>query len=103
MVDLYTASVIIFFALLGVIIYVDRKNIEFKYILFLRRTKRFRNLIDKIANISPLAWKVIGTIGIVVAFYYMIQGMYLLFLLTYQISLGLIQEPALQFILPTPA
>ena len=103
MVDLYTASIIIFFVLLGILIYADRKKIEFKYILILRRTKKFGNLIDRIARISPLGWKVVGTIGIIVALYYMVQGLYLLLLITYQISAGVITEPALQFILPTPA
>ncbi len=103
MIDLYTLSIIVFFIVLGVAVYIDRKKIEFKYILIIRRTKRFRDLIDRIARISPSAWKVIGTIGILVVFYYMFQGVYLISMLTYQVSLGLIEQPALQFILPTPA
>ncbi len=90
--DLYFFSVLLFFFVLGILIYKDRKNIEFKYILFLRRTKKFKKGIDKIAKKSPLFWKVIGTIAIVVCFYYMIQGVYIL----------LIYQPSLQFVLPTP-
>jgi membrane-associated protease RseP (regulator of RpoE activity) len=102
MIDLYTLSIIMFFLVLGALIFVDRKRIEFKYILIIRRTKKFRDIIDRIARISPTAWKIIGTIGVLVALYYMIQGMYLLFMITYQVSIGAVKQPALQFILPTP-
>jgi len=102
MIDLYLLSVILFFAVLGILIYRDRKHIEFKYILVMRRTKRFKKLIDKIARKSPLLWKIIGTIAIAVCLYYMLQGLYLLSMMGYYISTGVIEQPALQFVLPTP-
>ena len=43
MVDLYTLSVIIFFAILGILIYRDRKRIDFKYILIMRRIPNTKN------------------------------------------------------------
>jgi membrane-associated protease RseP (regulator of RpoE activity) len=92
MIDIYTLSVIMFFAILGILIYKDRKNIDFKYILIMRRTKKFRNFIDKVAKKSPLLWKIIGTIAFAVCFFYMIQGVYLLWIF----------QPAIQFVLPTP-
>ncbi|MFQ6020486.1 MAG: site-2 protease family protein [Candidatus Aenigmatarchaeota archaeon] len=101
--DVYTLSIIAFFIILGILIYKDRKNIEFKYILLMRRTKKFRKFIDKMAQKSPLFWKIVSTIGIIVCFYYMLQGLYLLSVLSYNISVGVIKEPALQFILPTPS
>ena len=93
MIDLYSLSVIVFFAILAVLIYKDRKNIDFKYILFMRRTKKFRNAIDNIARKSPLFWKIVGTIAILICLFYMIQGTYLLFTI----------QPAVQFVLPTPS
>lgn len=92
MIDYYTASVIAFFAVLAFLIYRDRKHIDFKYILFMRRTKKFRNGIDRVARKSPLFWKVIGTIAIFICFYFMINGSVTLFL----------TQPAVQLLLPTP-
>lgn len=89
MIDLYTLSVLIFFAFLAIIIYKDRKNIDFKYILFMRKTKRFRKLIDNIAKISPRFWKIVATFGVVVCFFYMIQGTFLLTTIQPQIQLVL--------------
>lgn len=103
MIDPYSLSVIVFFAILGILIYKDRKHIEFKYVVVMRRTKRFRKFIDRIARKSPLLWKVIGTIAIVVCFYYMISGLYIIFNLAYRIYLGEITQPTLQFIFPIPS
>src|SRR3990172_3822068 len=100
-IDLYTLSIVVFFVILGILIYADRKKIEFKYILVMRRTTKFRDLIDRIASISPSAWKIIGTVGVLVSLYFMVQGFYLLLLIVYQVSIGLVEQPALQFILPT--
>jgi len=93
MIDLYTASVLMFFVILGVIIYRDRKNLDIKYILVMKRTKRFRNIIDRIARISPKFWKVVGTIAILTCLFFMVQGVYILFT----------TQPSVQFVLPTPS
>jgi membrane-associated protease RseP (regulator of RpoE activity) len=93
MIDLYSLSVIVFFAFLGILIYRDRKNLEIKYILVMKRTKRFRDIIDKIAKKSPLFWKIVGTIAIVICLFFMVQGVYILFT----------TQPAVQFVLPTPS
>jgi membrane-associated protease RseP (regulator of RpoE activity) len=92
MIDYYTLTVVLFFGLLGILIYRDRKHVEFKYILVMRRTKKFRDVIDRIAKTSPRFWKILGTLAIVVCLFYMIQGVYIIFT----------TQPAVQFILPTP-
>ncbi|MEM5778540.1 MAG: site-2 protease family protein [Candidatus Aenigmatarchaeota archaeon] len=92
MLDPYSLSVFLFFIILGILIYKDRKNIEIKYILVMKRTKRFRNLIDKIAKLSPIFWKAVGTVAFLVCLFYMVQGTYILFT----------TQPAVQFVLPTP-
>jgi len=102
MIDLYTLSVIIFFAVLGILIYKDRKSIDFKYVLIMRRTKRFRNLLDKIARTSPLFWKITGTIAIIVCLGSMIFGIYNLLNNAYLVYIGVIVPPP-ALAIPIPA
>lgn len=103
MIDLYTLSVVVFFAFLGILIYRDRKNIDFKYILFMRRTKRFTNVIDRIARISPLFWKIVGSIAVVVCSVAMVYGTYILIQTAYLVYTGVITQPGLQIALPIPS
>jgi membrane-associated protease RseP (regulator of RpoE activity) len=103
MVDLYTLSVVAFFAILGVLIYKDRKNIEFKYILFMRRTNRFTSLIDRAARISPRFWKIIGSIAVVVCFITMAYGTFVLIQTDYLVYKGILNQPGLQIALPIPS
>jgi membrane-associated protease RseP (regulator of RpoE activity) len=103
MIDLYLLSVILFFGILAILIYNDRKNIDFKYILFMRRTKRFRNILDRIAQKSPLFWKVVGTIAFIICLAVMIYGTWNLINVVYLIYTGVITQPSLQIILPIPS
>jgi len=68
----------------------------------MRKTKRFKNILEKVAKVSPRFWKIIGTIGLFVSLYFMLQGTYLLVNIAYNIYIGQIKQPALQFILPAP-
>jgi membrane-associated protease RseP (regulator of RpoE activity) len=101
--DAYFMSVVLFFAVLGVVIYRDRKNVEFHTVVVMRRTERFRNLIDKIANISPRFWRIAATLGILMAVYVMVYGIYLLLKTSGMIISGAIKQPALQLVLPSPS
>lgn len=103
MVDIYLISVIIFFAILGVLIYRGRKNIQHKYFIFYKReTKRGQQLLDSVVKISPTFWKTLGTVGIGIGFLAMIYGLYT-FIITVQLALeGIIDQPALKIILPSP-
>jgi membrane-associated protease RseP (regulator of RpoE activity) len=101
MVDLYTVSVLIFFSILAVLIYRDRKKIDVKYVLFMRRTKRFSGIIDRIANISPRFWKALGAIGIIVCLFMMANGVYSMFYTAYLVYTGVITRPAVQIALPS--
>jgi hypothetical protein len=104
MIDLYLLSVILFFSLLAVLIYRDRKKIDFQYyILFMRRTKRFRDILDRIARKSILFWKIVGTIAIVVCLYFMAQGTYALINTDYLVYTGVITQPPVQIALPIPS
>ncbi len=103
MIDLYLLSVILFFLILGILIYRDRKNIDFKYILFMRRTKKFRNILDKIAKKSILFWKIVGTIAFIVCLFFMAYGTYTMFNVAYLVYKGIITQPALSIALPVPS
>ena len=104
MVDPYTLSVIAFFAILGVLIYKDRKNIELNsYVIIMRRTKRFTKLIDRIASFSPRFWRAVGSVAVVVCFIVMAYGTYLLVQTAYLVYTGVINQPALQIALPIPS
>ena len=101
--DIYLISVIAFFVVIAGIIYKYRKRIDIKYyILFMFRTKKFSQMIDNIAKKSPKFWKVVSTIAILVCFYYMIQGVYLLLVSSQAIFTGEFTKPGLQLVLPSP-
>ncbi|MBN2202843.1 MAG: site-2 protease family protein [Candidatus Aenigmarchaeota archaeon] len=103
MIDLYTASVVAFFAFLGVIIYRDRKNIEFKYVLLMRKTKRFSKLLDDVAKKSIGFWKIVGTLAFIVCLFFMIYGAWNMVNVAYLVYSGAIDQPALSIALPIPS
>ncbi len=104
MVDFYLLSVVVFFALLAALIYRDRKKIQISYyLLYMRRTKRFRNLIDSVAKASPGFWKAFGTIGVIVAFGAMFFGVYNISQTAGLALSGAIKEPAAGIVLPIPS
>jgi membrane-associated protease RseP (regulator of RpoE activity) len=98
--DIYTLSVFAFIILLAFLVYTRRKRIEFHGILLLYRTKRFRNMIDTIAQKFPRLWKIVGTIGIIVAFYFMASGMLYLIESAMLIHSGEIKEATVKLVLP---
>ena len=101
--DMYLASVLIFFAILAVVIWRDRKNIEVKYVLLMRRTKKGKKMIDRIVNISPKIWKIIGTIGVLVCIYVMITSLFSIVITLQLMFEKVITVPTIQFLLPTPS
>jgi len=102
--DYYLLSVIAFFALLAGLIYRDRKKIQISYyLLYMRRTKRFRDVIDSVAKASPRFWKVFGTIGVIVAFGAMFFGLYSMSQAAALALSGKIKEPSAGLVLPIPS
>jgi membrane-associated protease RseP (regulator of RpoE activity) len=99
--DVYTLSVLVFFAILAILIYRDRKNVEIKYIVFMRRTKKGLKFLDKIAEHKKF-WKIFGTIGVFVGLYLMINGMYILVQYGKLLITGQVKQPGLSFVLPSP-
>lgn len=96
-------SFIAFVAVVAAVIYMDRKNIKLTAgILLMRRTKRFRAIIDRVARRHRTFWSAFGILGVVVAVITMIGGSLLLIDQTVKIATGVTKEGA-RLILPGPA
>ncbi len=103
MADAYLISVIAFFAVLAFLIYKDRKNIKHKYYIFYKReTKSGVKLLDKVVNWSPLFWKIIGNLSVIVSVAAMTLGIFYLVLTVVLILEGKLTEPGIRLLLPTP-
>ncbi len=99
--DFYFISVIVFFIILGLALYRDRKNLEVKYILIIRRSKKGLEIFDKIAKNSKF-WKILGNIGILASLYLMIFGLVNLIAISKAIIEGKITGPTGGIVLPSP-
>ena len=64
--NLEIASLIVFFSIMAILIYKDRKHIEFKYGLVTRRTKRGRRFIYRVAKKYRRELRVLGNIGVII-------------------------------------
>lgn len=103
MVDAYLVSVIAFFVVLAFLIYKDRKNIQHKYYIFYKReTKSGLKLLDKAVNWSPLFWKIIGNLSVIVSVAAMALGIFYLVMTVVLILEGKLTEPGIRLLLPTP-
>ena len=91
---------IVFFATLVIVIYHDRKNLEFQKILIIKRTDRGKKLLDNVASWNPSFWNALSTLFVIIAFAFMLYGIYILSLSTYFVVKRIITRPAIQLILP---
>ena len=97
---MYFLSVLIFVLILAILIYRDRRNIEFHYILLMRRTKSGIKLLDKL--VKPLIlWKIVGNFGILIAFLLMFEGFFSLIKYGQLLLEGVAKMPGLSFIFPS--
>jgi len=101
MLDIYLLSIIIFFGILGIVIYFDRKNIEFKYILLMRRTRKGIELFDRIAKFRKF-WKTVGIIAIVICLFLIADGLFSLSFRSWQIITGEVKEGFGGVVFPSP-
>lgn len=101
MADILTISAIGFFVVVGILAYLDRKNVEFKSFMLLRRTKKGIQLIDSIAKSSPRFWNLIGLIAIPTALITMFLGMAMMLYISGTILSGKQEGPAMSLILPS--
>jgi len=79
-VSIELATFVGFVAFLASVIYFDKKYIKFQGGVFIRRTKKGRDFIDHTAKKSPVFWRVLGNIGVVICIASMVMiFIYLLF------------------------
>ncbi len=100
--DFYTLSIILFIATLAVLIWRNRKKLEFQGVLVLYRTKRFLEVIESVANKSPRFWKILGSFAVILCFYFMFFGVSYLANSALKVAVGEIKESELKLVLPAP-
>src|SRR5437867_6183395 len=66
MVDLEIVSALTFFAVVALLVFRDRKNIEFQFGLVIKRWTRGKELIDKFVARAKRFLPIIGNIGIII-------------------------------------
>jgi len=81
-------SALLFVFFLVSVFYKDRKNVKRESILLLRRTKRGRRFIIWLGRRFSGFWKIVGTIGVLVGFYFSFWIFYMLFAQTHMLLSG---------------
>ncbi len=89
-----------FIIVIAGLIFSDKKNVKLEGIVIIRRTKKGRHFIDKIANKWPGFWRKMSTAGIVVAVIIMIFGSVLLLTQAWSVIEG--AEGGVKLLLPGP-
>ena len=75
----------VFFGVMIILVYLDRKNIEFKYGLVIRRTKKGKKMICRFAEKHRKKLQTLGNIGVIVCIIASIIGIFYLFRSSYSI------------------
>jgi membrane-associated protease RseP (regulator of RpoE activity) len=99
--DIYVISFIAFFAIVGIIVYWDRKNWQFS-LISIRKTKKGVKFFDRIAKLSPRAWKAVGIVAIAVCILLFFLGIFLFLSFAKLVIQGLVTEPGGGVLIPTP-
>ncbi|NOZ82160.1 MAG: hypothetical protein GXO63_03375 [Candidatus Micrarchaeota archaeon] len=100
--DVYLLSVLVFLALVAIAVFLDRKNIEIKGPVLMRRTKRFFSVIETLSA-PKRAWKILLTFGIFLSVLLMIYGLFVLSTTAVKIMKGEIGGPVAFVIVPAPS
>ncbi|MCS7134819.1 MAG: site-2 protease family protein [Candidatus Aenigmarchaeota archaeon] len=94
-------SVIVFLLVLAILIYKDRKNIEFKSGLIIKKSTKGKKFIYDFAAKHEKTLKTIGIIGIAISVFASMYGVYLLLNSTYNIFTKKASDSALKVVLPS--
>ena len=95
------AAFVIFILIVAFLVYRDRKKVKLQGIVLIRRTKKGRTFIDRIAKRNPEFWKRMSVIGIAVA----IPSLVFVSVFLFTNSLNIIEggeESGVKFLLPGP-
>ncbi|MBI5061684.1 MAG: site-2 protease family protein [Candidatus Aenigmarchaeota archaeon] len=90
-----------FIAVVAIIVYWDRKKIQFSGIFMMRRTKRGLRLLDNSAKHLPRFWSAFSKIAVVAAVVTMIAGVLLIAYVDYSIAAGKMKIGG-GFVIPYP-
>ncbi len=93
---------LLFLGVLAVAVCIKRKSLEIRGLMILYKTKKFRRMIDGIANVSPKIWKIIGNLAVAVCVFFMIYGSVLIFETSLKTVTGEMKESGVKLILPAP-
>jgi membrane-associated protease RseP (regulator of RpoE activity) len=91
---------LLFVIVIGFLIYRDRKKVRLESIVFIRRTQKGRNFIDKTAKANPRFWRIVGVAGVVVAVPLLVLGS--LFLIMQASSVVAGEAGGVKLLLPGP-
>jgi membrane-associated protease RseP (regulator of RpoE activity) len=86
--DLEIPSILIFLGILAVLIYRDKKNIEFNFGLFVRRTKKGKKAIYKFGDKHRKKLILVGNMAVVAGIIASISGVFLLVRSSYSLILN---------------
>ncbi|MBI3190392.1 site-2 protease family protein [archaeon] len=95
------ATFLLFILVLGLLIYRDRRKVDFDKIVFMRRTKKGRNFIDKTARNHRGFWKIVGVVGVIVAIPVLVFGSLFLISQAASVAAGA-KEGGVRLLLPGP-
>jgi len=102
MMDWESISTIIFLLILGILVVLDRKNIEFKYGVAIRRIKKGKEWIYAVGDRYKTFFKYFGTIAVVIGIISSLVAFYFIFLQAYIILTNpQASTPGLRPILPS--
>ncbi len=68
------ATFFVFIVVVGFLVYRDRRKVKLQGVVFMRRTTKGRDFIDRAAQRHRTAWKTLGVIGVVIAIPTLILG-----------------------------
>jgi len=94
------ATFFTFILVVGLLIYRDRRKVKFDKIIFIRRTKKGRDFIDRTASRFSGFWKIFGVAGVVVAVLLLALGSFFLISQAFAIMGG--AEGGVRLLLPGP-
>lgn len=101
MIDFSLAIFIAFIAIIAVVIFLDRKNIKVQGIVIIRRTKKGKQTIDKIASHKKF-WGAAGILGVIIGIGALLLGSYLMISGAYNIVTTTGDDAGVKLLLPAP-
>lgn len=100
-VDYNITTFLVFIEVVGFLVYRDRGKVKLQGIVFMRRTKKGRDFIDRTANRHRTFWKTLGVLGVIIAIPTLILGSLFLVNQAFAIASGE-KEGGVRLLLPGP-